>query len=48
MFWVFHVLRDYAASLREDDSRFVPQLGALLAHADELGDRPDRRRLRPQ
>ena len=36
MFWVFHVLRDYAASLREDDSRFVPQLGALLAHADEL------------
>ena len=36
MFWVFHVLRDYAASLREDGSRFVPQLGALLARADEL------------
>ena len=36
MFWVFHVVRDYAATLREAGSRFVPQLTALLARADEL------------
>ena len=36
MFWVFHVVRDYAASLREGGSRYRPQLAALLARADEL------------
>ena len=60
MFWVFHVVRDYAATLREGGSRFVPQLAALLARAEELKEavgpieaatmtcRPDRCRLRPQ
>ncbi|MDE0104863.1 MAG: phosphotransferase family protein [Bryobacterales bacterium] len=36
MFWVFHVVRDYAASLREDGSRYEPQLTGLLARADAL------------
>ena len=36
MFWVFHVLRDYAATLNEGRSRFVPQLKRLLASAAEL------------
>ncbi len=36
MFWVFHVVRDYAATLREDGSRYEPQLGGLLARADAL------------
>jgi thiamine kinase-like enzyme len=36
MFWVFHVIRDYAASLREGGSRCVPQLGDLLARAEKL------------
>ena len=36
MFWVFHVLRDYAASLREGRSRFAPELNGLLAAAAEL------------
>ena len=36
MFWVFHVVRDYAATLREGGSRYEPQLGGLLARADEL------------
>ena len=36
MFWVFHVVRDYAATLREGGSRFVPQLTALLAQANAL------------
>ena len=36
MFWVFHVLRDYAATLREGRSRFTPELKKLLAAAAEL------------
>jgi thiamine kinase-like enzyme len=36
MFWVFHVLQDYAQTLREGASRFVPDLLGLLAAADEL------------
>jgi len=36
MFWVFHVLRDYAATLREGRSRFTPELSKLLAAAAEL------------
>ena len=36
MFWVFHVLRDYAANLREGRSRFLPELTRLLAAAAEL------------
>lgn len=36
MFWVFHVIRDYAASLREAGSPHVPKLAALLAQADAL------------
>ena len=35
-FWVFHIVRDYAASLREGGSRYEPQLTGLLARADEL------------
>jgi thiamine kinase-like enzyme len=29
-FWVFHVLRDYAATLRDGRSRFLPELPRLL------------------
>ena len=36
MFWVFHVVRDYAATLREDASPRVPQLNDLLDRADAL------------
>jgi thiamine kinase-like enzyme len=36
MFWVFHVLRDYAATLSEGGSRFIPELKKLLAAAAEL------------
>jgi thiamine kinase-like enzyme len=36
IFWVFHILRDYAASLREGGSRWVAQLPALLAAAAAL------------
>jgi thiamine kinase-like enzyme len=36
MFWVFHVIRDYAATLREDQSPRVPQLTDLLARAEAL------------
>jgi thiamine kinase-like enzyme len=35
-FWVFQVIRDYAARLREDGSRLVPELARLLRAADEL------------
>jgi thiamine kinase-like enzyme len=33
MFWPFHVLRDYAATLQEGRSRWVPELPRLLAVA---------------
>jgi thiamine kinase-like enzyme len=36
MFWVFHVLRDYAASLRDGGSRHTVRLGELLDCAGEL------------
>ena len=36
IFWVFQVLRDYAARLREDGSRMVPELPRLLAAAEQL------------
>jgi thiamine kinase-like enzyme len=36
MFWVFHVLRDYAARLREDESRMAPELPRLMAAAERL------------
>ena len=36
MFWVFHVLRDYAQTLREGGSRLVPEPATLLAAAAEL------------
>jgi thiamine kinase-like enzyme len=35
-FWVFQVLRDYAATLTEGASRHVPALAGLLAEADVL------------
>ena len=35
-FWVFHVIRDYAASLREAQSRCVPMLPELLSRAEAL------------
>ncbi|MFN3936985.1 MAG: phosphotransferase [Gemmobacter sp.] len=35
-FWVFHVIRDYAATLREGQSPHLPRLGALLAEAERL------------
>jgi len=36
MFWPFHILRDYAATLREGESRFVPQLPRLMTAAAKL------------
>ncbi|HXP73426.1 MAG TPA: choline kinase family protein [Stellaceae bacterium] len=36
MFWVFHVLRDYAATLRDGGSQFLPELARLVAVAEEL------------
>lgn len=36
MFWVFHVVRDYAHSLAEGGSRHVPDIPALLGRADKL------------
>ena len=36
MFWVFHVVRDYAGTLRDGDSPHVTRLAALMAMADEL------------
>jgi len=35
-FWVFHVLRDYAASLREGGSTYQPMLEPLLQTASQL------------
>ena len=36
MFWVFHVVRDYAHTLRESNSPHVPLLPDLLARAAQL------------
>lgn len=36
MFWVFHVVRDYARTLKAGGSRFSAQLGAYLDLADEM------------
>jgi thiamine kinase-like enzyme len=36
MFWVFHVVRDYAHTLREGNSRHTPLLSDLLARAARL------------
>ena len=36
MFWPFHILRDYAATLRGDESRWVAELPRLLEIAAEL------------
>jgi thiamine kinase-like enzyme len=36
MFWVFHVLRDYARTLEAGDSRMKSELPRFLALADEL------------
>ncbi len=36
IFWVFHVLRDYAATLKEGGSAHLDKLPALLASAEEL------------
>jgi thiamine kinase-like enzyme len=35
-FWVFHVFRDYAITLREGRSRWVPELGRLVGAAEVL------------
>lgn len=35
-FWVFHVVRDYAATLRADNSRHIAKLPDLLATAEKL------------
>jgi thiamine kinase-like enzyme len=36
MFWVFHVVRDYAATLRAGGSRHLDRVPALLARAEKL------------
>lgn len=36
MFWVFHVIRDYARTLQAGNSRMVPHLAAYLAIAAEM------------
>ncbi len=36
VFWVFHVIRDYAGTLREGESPHVPALPELMAAADRL------------
>jgi len=36
MFWVFHVIRDYARTLDRGGSRMAPELPSYLALADEL------------
>ena len=50
MFWVFHVVRDYAHTLREAAAADLPLLADLLARAERArsGRRPDRDRVRPQ
>ncbi len=36
IFWVFHVIRDYAGTLRDGDSRCLPKLPDLLVRAEAL------------
>ena len=36
IFWVFHIVRDYAATLREGKSRWIPELPRLLRAAAAL------------
>ncbi|MBX4866263.1 phosphotransferase [Rhizobium bangladeshense] len=36
IFWVFHVIRDYAASLKEAGSAYLPLLAKLIDKADTL------------
>ena len=36
IFWVFHITRDYAATLKAGASRFMPELPRLLAASDVL------------
>jgi thiamine kinase-like enzyme len=36
MFWVFHVLRDYAAALRDGDSAHMAAMTSLIAQAEQL------------
>ncbi len=36
MFWVFHVIRDYARTLQAGNSRMVPHLATYLAIASEM------------
>lgn len=36
IFWVFHILRDYAATLKDGGSRWLPELPRLLAAAERL------------
>src|SRR5215469_1435356 len=36
IFWVFHIVRDYAATLREGKSRWLPELPRLLAAGQAL------------
>ena len=50
MFWPFHILRDYAATLREGESRFVPKLSRLMTAAAQAREphRADRGRILPQ
>ncbi|MBK5947186.1 choline kinase [Rhodobacter veldkampii DSM 11550] len=36
MFWVFHVIRDYAATLKDGDSRHSPRLPEVLRVAERL------------
>ncbi len=36
IFWVFHVVRDYASTLRAADSRYLTLLPGLLAEAERL------------
>lgn len=38
-FWVFHVLRDYAATLRERGSRWLPELPRLMQAAQQLEEK---------
>jgi thiamine kinase-like enzyme len=36
IFWVFHILRDYAATLKEGGSRWLPELQRLMQAAERL------------